>query len=158
MYKYSIRLSLLVLFITSCNTDNRTETEKKLTGQWESLSIKVEINSGDKATRMLEVSRDNWEEKLKIQPIITVYKADSTYSSEYKDLEGKTITTNKGTWLIKNKNLVMKESEPRKETFKYSVEFTGDTVLLKGEIDWDLDGKKDDKYEGRSIKVLPGDK
>lgn len=151
MTKSLIGCAFLLLFF-ACDTDNRTETEKKLIGTWESLSIKVEINK-ESGSRTLEVPRSEWEEKLKIQPIETTYNADSTYTSVYKSLEGKVITTNKGSWYIKKGDLVMREVEPRKETFNYSVKFDGDSVFFKGAIDWDLDGKKDDMYEGWQIKV-----
>ncbi|MEX0812511.1 MAG: hypothetical protein WD048_09875 [Chitinophagales bacterium] len=153
MKNYKLLFLIFTIPFFACNTDSRTETEKKLIGDWESLSIKVEINSEGGESRVLEVPRSQWEEKLKIQPIQTTYNADSTYSSVYKSLEGKVITTNKGTWLIKNDALIMRETEPRKENFRYSVEFSGDSALFKGEIDWDLDGKKDDFYEGWQIKV-----
>ena len=151
-------LLLLAVFFSACETDNRTELEKKLIGQWESLSINVEINQEGKESRTLDVPKSQWEEKLKIQPIVTTYNADSTYTSVYKSLEGKVITTNKGTWMVKNDYLHLKQVEPKKSNFKYTVEFSGDSALFKGDIAWDLDGVQDDKYEGWQIKVATDDK
>lgn len=151
-------LLLVMIFLSACNTDNRTELEKKLIGQWESLSINVEINKEGAAPRTLDVPKSKWEEKLKIQPIVTTYNADSTYTSVYKSLEGKVITTNKGTWMVKNDLLHLKQVEPKKSSFKYTVEFSGDSALFKGDIAWDLDGIQDDKYQGWQIKVATDDK
>lgn len=153
----------LVLFLAmtlgACNMfDNRTEMEKNLIGTWESLSIRVEINSEGKEMRVLDVPKSQWKEKFKIRPIRTTYNADSTYTSIYTSLEGQIITSNKGTWMVKNNMLEMREIEPKKETFKYEVEFSADSAFFKGEIAWDNDGVKNDKYEAWQIKVDTGDK
>ena len=156
MYKL-IFLSGVMLFF-SCN-DDKKETNapaaKELTGEWNNLSIKVDIHSkkNSDTNEVIEVDRPVWEEKLKIKPIRTFFRADSTWNSAHYNLNDSLVYNPSGKWWLEDETLVMLQSFPSPDTTRYSLLLKGDTASFETMLDWDMDGKKDDRYFGRQIKV-----
>jgi hypothetical protein len=58
-----------------------------------------------------------------------------------------------GKWWIENDRLVMLQNFPSPDTTSYVLIMKNDTASFEGMVDWDMDGKKDDVYFGRQIKV-----
>ena len=75
-YSYSILILFLVL---ACNDDNKQASEQKpglsdeLTGEWRNTYLKVTMftHNNTDTSSVLEVTEDNWEEKLKSRTIQT---------------------------------------------------------------------------------------
>src|SRR5690349_15744474 len=91
-----ISVILLVLFVASCNNSGTKEKEPvapskadQLVGEWNNLYIKIETMSKNNtdSNEVLEVDRPQWEEKLKIKPIRSFFRADSTWNSAHYNLK-----------------------------------------------------------------------
>jgi hypothetical protein len=157
-------LFLSVLFAVSCNSGDKTKqlneitttTTQQLTGEWSNLMLHVEIHSKDNtdSSELLEVDRAHWEEKLKIKPIRTFFRADSTWNSAHYNLQDSIVYNPSGKWWIKNgKELMMAQQFPSADTTRYLVNISGDTASFEATLDWDMDGKRDDRYFGTQIKA-----
>ena len=151
---------LLLLWITGC--DNRKKNEQantqdgeKLIGEWNNLSMEITINSknnGD-SNEVFEVDRPQWEQTLKIKPIRTFFRADSTWNSAHFNLKDSLVYNPSGKWWFENHKLIMMQYFPSPDTTSYDLNIKSDTATFEGNVDWDRDGKKDDVYFGRQIKV-----
>jgi hypothetical protein len=149
-------LSLLVFL--SCNSSDdskKSSVAEQLTGEWNNFSMKVEINSKNNSdtNEVFEVDRQQWEEKLKIKPIRTFFRADSTWNSAHYNLKDSLIYDPSGKWWIAGDKLVMMQMVPSRDTTAYSFILKSDTASFECLLDWDMDGNKDDKYFGTQIKV-----
>lgn len=102
---------------------------------------------------MFEVDRPQWEEKLKIKPIRSFFRADSTWNSAHYNLKDSLVYDPSGKWLIAQGKLTMLQLLPSVDTTIYNYNVRSDTATFEALVDWDMDGKKDDKYFGRQIKV-----
>ena len=95
------------------------------------------------------------EEKLKIKPIRTFFRTDSTWSSDYYNLQDSLVRSTSGKWWIENDKITWLQLKPDVDTLILTVQVANDTASFETMLDWDSDGKKDDKYFGRQIKVKP---
>lgn len=134
-------------------TTNETSTQQ-LIGEWNNLSIKVDINSNNNSdsNEVFEVNLAEWEEKLKIKPIRTFFRKDSSWNSAHYNLKDSLVYNPSGKWWVENDKLVMVQQFPSVDTTTYSFLLEKDTVSFECIIDWDMDGKKDDKYFGKQVK------
>jgi len=151
---------LTTAFLIACNDSVKTEEtplpeKQQLTGEWNNLSIKVDINTKNNSdsNEVLEVDRPQWEEKLKIKPIRTFFRADSTWNSAHYNLKDSLVYNPSGKWWLENDKLVMLQDFPSNDTTWYSIIIQKDTASFESMLDWDMDGKKDDLYFGKQIKV-----
>jgi hypothetical protein len=156
--KVKLFLVLSLLVFLSCNSSDDSKkgsVAEQLTGEWNNLSIKVEINSKNNSdtNEVFQVDRSQWEEKLKIKPIRTFFRADSTWNSAHYNLQDTLIYDPSGKWWIEGDKLVMLQAIPSPDTTTYSFILKNDTASFECLLDWDMDGKKDDKYFGKQIKV-----
>lgn len=154
-------LLLITLSLASCANDNTSKTETgeaaatDLIGEWNNLSIKVDINSKNNtdSTDTFEAAQPHWEEKLKIRPIRTFFRTDSTWNSAHYNLKDSLFYNPSGKWWINRDQLVMLQTFPSPDTTTYLLTITKDTATFDAMLDWDSDGKKDDRYFGRQVKV-----
>ena len=149
---------LLMVALISCNYENNRKTTaptQQMTGEWSSLSIKVDIQSKNNtdSNQLFEVDRVNWEEVLKIKPIRTFFRADSTWNSAHYDLNDSLVYNPSGKWWIENEKLVMQQMLPSLDTTVYALLIIKNTASFECLLDWDMDGKKDDKYYGTQVKI-----
>lgn len=157
MYKVLFFSALAMMFV-GCNNDKNEKqsfTTKQLIGEWNNLSMKVETISKDNSdsNEVLEVDRKHWEEKLKIKPIRTFFRADSTYNSAHYNLDDSLVYNPSGRWWIDGDKLVMLQTFPAPDTSDFILHINGDIATFEGLVDWDMDGKKDDKYFGQQLKI-----
>jgi hypothetical protein len=155
-----ILIGLAAIFFISCqNTDDGKKKDifeaQDLTGEWNNLSIKINIHSKNNSdsNEVFEVSRPEWEEKLKIKPIRTFFRSDSTWNSAHYNLKDSLVYNPSGKWWIKENKLVMLQDFPSPDTTSYTLLLKKDTASFESLLDWDMDGKKDDLYFGRQLKV-----
>jgi hypothetical protein len=147
------------LFIMGCNDNTKTKEQEQskaseLIGEWSNTYLRIDIASkrnGD-VDEVLEVDRAHWEEKLKIKPIRTFFRADSTWNSAYYNLNDSLLNNSTGKWWIESDTLVFAQEFPNYDTTKYAFTIKGDTASFQAMLDWDGDGQKDDKYLGTQIK------
>ena len=150
----------VALIGVSCNHhDEKKKTGQdnaaNLIGEWNNISMRVEINSKNNSdsNEILNVDREEWESKLKIKPIRTFFRADSTWNSAHYNLEDSLVYNPTGKWWLNGESLVMAQQFPSPDTTMYVFKLTGDTASFDTQLDWDMDGKKDDRYFGRQQKV-----
>jgi|SRR5688572_6939542 len=155
---------LATLFILACNnTDTKdqasTETTAltdQLIGEWNNISMRIETNSKNNtdSNEIFAVEPGQWEQRLKIKPIRTFFNKDSTWHSAHYKLNDSLFYDPSGKWWILGDSLVMAQILPSPDTTIYLLSIKNDTVSFDGLLDWDMDGKKDDRYFGRQFKKL----
>ena len=140
----------LIYLFTACN--NEEKSAELLTGKWSNLDLKVLINhaSSEDSAYTFVVPQGKWEQILNIKPILTEFKSDGTYSSEYRSLQDSLIRETDGTWDMIADTLILIEDGTAS---RYHFKIEGSEVVFKGWLDWDQDGEIDDLYSGRQIKV-----
>jgi hypothetical protein len=150
----------LVVILLACNEAAKNKPgvsspAYQLIGEWNNLSIKIDIlskNNSD-SNEVFEVNRPEWEQRLKIKPIRTFFREDSTWNSAHYNLKDSLVYNPSGKWWIENDKLVMLQQSPSPDTTLYSLTLNKDTASFEAQLDWDMDGKKDDNYFGRQIKM-----
>jgi len=144
---------LVVLF--GCNTTQMPQ-QNDLIGSWQNTLLDVQIKSfrgeeGKDST--VRVNKKNWQEKLKMKPIQTIYSVDNTWESNYFSLEDKLISSVSGKWWIKGDTLWMHTLNPKDELNFYVCSIQENKATFKTTVDWDSDGIADDLYYGEQEKV-----
>lgn len=145
---------IAALLVSSCNDTGGSEQDPNqlLIGKWQNVSLVMTTNSVNNldSTSVMKVDESNWEEELNIKPIITEFRADSTYTSTYRNLNDSIVGTTKGKWYVKGDSITMIEyGNPN----SYYMELAGDTASFTGYLDWDGDGKSDDYYVGVQKRI-----
>jgi hypothetical protein len=71
-----------------------------LIGTWCNLMIDVDYNADQKGDTVPNLTADstNWEEVLKMKPIETAFRADSSWESIYRNLKDSVIMRSTGKW------------------------------------------------------------
>ena len=148
-------LVLSVLFLTACEGDEEAvenkELEKKLIGEWRNVSLKLTMNtfSNKDSTKVFEVNEEDWERKMNIRPIKTIYFADGTYISEHRNLRDSIIYSPAGRWVILGDTVIMRDTFPELGlSYRYKININKDLVEFTGIEDCDRDGSADDQYFG----------
>lgn len=135
------------LIIVSCNT----KEDATLIGTWVNESLEVDITSfrgQEGKDSLLNIKSNEWETKLKIQPIQTTYNEDGSWESNYFDLNGENVFKTKGKWWNRSDTLFMHQNNPKDEMNFYFFTIKGNKANFKTTIDWDSDGEADDQYNG----------
>jgi hypothetical protein len=151
-------LFLLLMVLIACKETGKKQKRivtTDLIGEWNNIYMKVDFYSEihPDSGNVLEVDRDHWEEKLKIKPIRTFYRADSTWNSAHLNLHDSLVYNPSGKWWLEGDSLVMQQLFPSLDTTRYKFTLNGDTASFECMIDLDGDGTKNDHYFGRQIKV-----
>lgn len=157
MKKQSIILIILLLVIYACSSPKSENKEEELTisksetilGKWANISMTVNMKKEGKEDSILLVKEGQWEQTLKIKPILTTFNQDSSFSSEYFTLEGQNFNTTYGKWWIRNDSLVML-SEYGETTYHCNI--SNNQIRFISKLDWDSDGTLDN-YDGIQSKV-----
>ena len=150
----------LFLYLAGCgnhekNDPTKTPVREKLIGEWNNLSIKISMNSKNNSdsNELLEVDRPVWEQTLKIKPIRTFFRADSSWNAAHYNLKDSLVYNPSGKWWFENDKLIMMQYFPSLDTTAYDLDIKNDTATFEANVDWDRDGKKDDVYFGKQIRV-----
>lgn len=145
---YRIGLLLTILFlVSSCKSEGKKDL---ILGQWYNESLKVELGALDgRADSVFNVPKGEWEAILGIKPILTTYKDDGTYSSEYIGLDDVPLQTSEGQWEVKGDSLYLTEQG---QTTAYFFDWLEGKASFSGYLDWDNDGLEDDLYFGVQVK------
>lgn len=142
-------LSELGLF--SCSQS----TSKAIIGTWQIAHLKITMPSykNSDSTQNMEVLGKDWESKMKAKNIQTTYAADGTYHSLHRNLQGKTTYDPAGTWKIIQDTLIIQDTIPKRITYKFRFKIKKNQIEYWGIEDFDLDGKVDDQYYSRQVKL-----
>lgn len=144
------------LFLSSCGGKSNEKhhhalnfsSESNLIGEWEQVKLQVELDDAgkDDQDRIWQVNRENWEEKMQARPARLIFKDDHTYFMEIKNLNDSVTKTRKGHWEITGDSLFMDQTHPEWASFSYRIELKPGEVRLNGKLDWNGDGKANEKY------------
>ena len=149
--KTALLILSLYFVLLSCSDD----TSSKLVGAWEIDQLKIQMNSfkNSDSSKTIEATGKNWEEKNKVRNIRTFYNADGTYHSVHKTLKDSIFYDPAGTWKIENDTLTIQDTIPKRVTYKFKIKMSESFVEYWGVEDFDGDGKVDDDYYSKQVKV-----
>lgn len=144
-----LTLSSLVLF--SCGQ----ATSKAIIGTWEIAHLRITMPSykNSDSTQKIEVYGKDWEAKMKAKNIQTTYSADGRYHSLHRNLQGKATYDPAGTWRIVQDTLIIQDTIPKRITYKFKFKIKKNQIEYWGVEDFDLDGKVDDQYYSKQVKL-----
>lgn len=150
--RYLILLSLFVACQSETDTSNLSDSEqlqrKDLIGTWEQTTMLITYNSTsgiEDSMTVFEVKEENWIKTLSIQPVRSIFKADSTFRQEFRTPTDSLYSRQRGLWNLIGDTLIMITSEA---TYTYEIELDGSGLShYRSILDWDGDGMEDDAYE-----------
>jgi hypothetical protein len=161
-------LPLLSLFLFLIGCTEKTETAKteqartlsmqqQLLGEWYNVTLKVDFNAVDTADVTvpdMNVDSATWESTLQIKPILTTFRADSSWTSVYKNLNDSVVRVASGVWWTVGDTLIFRTMLPEPAADeRFFARVAGDSVVFDGLIDFDQDGALDDHYLGVQRRV-----
>lgn len=128
-------------------SDYLSQLEQEIVGVWVNSSMRVWVNSYNNSDTsfIVDINEDTWEMKMNVKPIVTNIREDGTYVSEFRNSLDQEIYKPEGTWMLDGDSLIM---EDHQAVYKYQIFIDGDIAEFKSMIDWDNDGKVDDRYAG----------
>lgn len=137
---------------TSKNTNDtvpvsESDLKSALPGTWVAVAFRVKVNSfqNTDSSFVMEVKEGEWEQKLQMPPIQTVYDAENRFRTQYKSLSDSLLRTERGIWNVFGDTLMLVSPDA---TYQYQVILQNKKAELKALIDWDGDGQEDDEYTG----------
>lgn len=153
--KYLLPLACGLLLCSACThtSDGTEETtasspalKELLVGNWESVSLRVDIPSANQseADEQLLVPAGAWPEKVGMLPIRLEYLPNNTYRVEFRSLEDSVIRLDRGVWNIFGDTLMLIEADA---SYQYRIRIKNNHLEKKATLDWDGDGQEDDLYE-----------
>ena len=85
--KLSLKLLLIVpVLLYACEQEaDKILNFRKVNWRMESVSLKITMNSvnNSDSSKVFSVDESNWDKKMKMRPIHTIFRADGTYNSEH---------------------------------------------------------------------------
>ncbi len=152
--KSKIVLGLLI-FVISCKSEIQPTKSSaspiqasNLQGIWENVEIKVEVKND--SSYLFIVEEDDWQNILQIRPTQSYFYPDQTYRQVFIGLDNSILDTKKGSWFLNQDTLTITLPE---DTLKYSVRLQKGMLLMRGQVDWNSDGQKNDIYFGKQRQV-----
>ncbi|MHA8104246.1 hypothetical protein [Aquirufa nivalisilvae] len=131
------------------------KASRAIVGTWEIAHLRITMPSykNSDSTQNIEVLGKDWEAKMKVKNIQTTYAADGTYHSLHRNLQGKTTYNPAGRWQIIQDTLIIQDTIPKRITYKFRFKIKKNQIEYWGVEDFDLDGKVDDQYYSRQVKL-----
>jgi hypothetical protein len=148
------RSLLLLMLLASCGGEgnDKQELSKRLVGEWRNADMKITMNSymNSDSTRVFEVNEQNWEQKMRMRPLHTIFNENGTYRSPHISLKDSIFYDPVGKWVIQGDTLIMQDTFPKRGLkYKYKIIIEDENAEFRGLEDCDNDGKADDEYVGR---------
>jgi hypothetical protein len=148
-------LLLSLVLLAACQSDGakqadkaeKTDLTKALPGTWEAVSLRVDINTyaGQDTSFLFEVKEEEWQRRLGVKPVRTVYSTDNKYRQEFYNPNGELSNTVRGVWNVFGDTLMMIAPDA---TYQYIVQVADGRSEYRALMDWDNDGEEDDEYLG----------
>ena len=144
---------IIILFITvsicSCNNQRELRREQ-IIGKWTNISLLVTMKKLDGQDSILEANEHNWEQVLKIKPIISTFDEEGSFASEYSNLKGEIIREVQGKWDVRNDSLII-WTDGVETAYHFTIK--GNRVKFRSQLDWDGDGESDDYYDAIQVRI-----
>ncbi|MBL7933672.1 MAG: hypothetical protein JNL60_17345, partial [Bacteroidia bacterium] len=92
MKSKSLLYFITLVFFISCHSETKKseneELRSKIIGEWRSVSMTLNMNSfrNSDSSKVFEVSEANWESRMNIRPIRTIFRNNHTYNTEHWNL------------------------------------------------------------------------
>ncbi|GAB4231160.1 MAG: hypothetical protein Tsb0034_03380 [Ekhidna sp.] len=138
----------LAAFFQSCENSNEKKVDSSaIVGTWQNESMSIQFLDSDS---VFNVPKGQWEAILKIKPIITTYRSDSTFESRYYKLDGSPLFTSSGTWYLSGDSLFLTTNGA---TNAYHFSWENGNGKFVGILDWNEDGVNGERYEGIQVKI-----
>ncbi len=157
---------IVLLFLFSCSRNpgpppvedgNTAENDLRnsLVGLWKSDALVVGIDTihNTETSVILSVTKDEWTEKLKLQPVQTIFNQNKTYVSAYTSADGKLIRVTAGKWDVGKNQLKIHQLFPNDKQMDYRIDISDGFAELRSRLDFDGDGKNDDMFYCQMKKV-----
>jgi hypothetical protein len=132
-----------------------TDFKTSLVGMWQMNSLVVDFDTihNSEMSAVLSIDKDSWNEKLKLQPIQTLFSPNKTYISAYCTDEGKIIRFTTGRWEVEKNQLKIHQLFPSDKQMNYRIDLSDGCAQLRSKLDFDGDGKSDDLFFCEMKKV-----
>jgi hypothetical protein len=164
---YFVPLTFLVFALFACSrapvvppaqeesAASGTALKNSLVGMWQmnSLVIGFDTIHNTQTSCVLQIGADEWNEKLKLQPIQTLFSPNKTYISAYCTDEGKIIRFTTGKWEVEKNQLKIHQLFPSDKQMNYRIDVSDGCAQLRSKMDFDEDGKSDDLFYCEMKKV-----
>jgi hypothetical protein len=157
--KYTLPCCMILFIFFSCSrtpvpppemdtTSTDNGLKNSLVGMWQSDALVVGIDTINNSENsvILEVTKDQWTEKLRMQPIQTIFNSNNTYITAYTSSDGKLIKMTAGKWNMGKNQLKIHQLFPEERQMNYRIDFTAGCAELRSRLDFDNDGKEDDLF------------
>lgn len=152
-------MALSIMLLIACQGQEAKPAEEKgalneaLPGAWQSVSVRVLVNSAEglpDSSYVFEVREEEWAVRLGSQPIQWYFLPDNKYRQEFTALNGQSMSVTKGLWNTFGDTLMLIEPNA---TYQYVVSTGKGLAEFRTLLDWDGDGQEDDEYLGVHRKV-----
>lgn len=128
------------------------EIDTAMLGTWNSNVLDIVLDFSTDSAKKILVLKEEFPEKLGISQVEAIYRADGSFSSSYFAIDGSIYQTEEGTWYALGDSLIIEyDSEGVKNTFVYHYEVLEAYGIFTTLMDWDQDGKKDDRLILKSL-------
>lgn len=156
LMKSTFYFLLFVSFLAACNsnsvlestnnTSNTNFNRQLLVGSWDTAlySIKVESLDNTLSSIAFNINKKDFEEKLQLTSVNTVFNENGTYHSQVVDAQKKILKCQSGKWKTENNKLIIHQECPREKDFIYDVNGKGNILTFFSHLDFDVDGCIDD--------------
>ena len=146
--KFYFKICILVCLLSSCRSS-------KLIGTWEIDELIIKLNSQNNSndTITITANRANWETKMVSRNIQTTYSSDGKYHSLHRNLKDSITYDPLGYYQIKGDSLYITDTFPQKKNYVFRMKLIKNQVEFFGIADFDGDGKVDDEYYSKQIKI-----
>ena len=144
---------LSAIFLPGCQGEaSKADTTEKqrplnelLPGTWETISIRVEVNTTENtdSSYIFEVKEEEWASRLGSRPILFYFQPDNKYRQEFVALNDEVMSTARGIWNTFGDTLMLIEPNA---TYQYQVAIGKGLAEFRTMLDWDGDGQEDDSY------------
>jgi hypothetical protein len=124
-------------------------------GTWQSAFLFIEsadIPEGEPGWEYFVATPGNWERSTGFRSIRTTYKADGTFSAEYRDRKDSVFVTATGEWHTAGDSLYFFQWAPDTFSAAYQFGVVEDTLLFSGIVDWERDGLRNDKVTMKQLR------
>ncbi|MFY8021176.1 MAG: hypothetical protein ACOVP1_08260 [Bacteroidia bacterium] len=139
---------LLICLLTACRSTG-------IIGTWEIEELNIKLNSINNTndTQIFSAKRENWETKMRSRNIQTTYTSDGKYHSLHRNLKDSITYDPHGYYQIKGDSLYITDTFPKKQNYVFKMKLNKKQVEFFGMEDFDGDGKIDDEYYSKQIKI-----
>lgn len=134
----------------SCSKKPNELRKNEIVGRWTNLTLAVTMNRYEQEDSILRANEENWEQVLRMKPIVSIFNKDGTFAAEYSDLKGQLAKTVTGTWDVRNDSLIVWRKGKKERAYHFTI--NNNRVTFRANLDWDEDGLPD-KYDAVLVKT-----